>query len=268
MKNQHRARKRFGQNFLHDEHVIDNIVAAVNPKKSDSIVEIGPGLGALTEPLLRHCEHLDAIELDRDIIPKLAARCANTGRLDIHSIDVLQFDFTRIKTKENGKLRIVGNLPYNITTPLLFHLLAQPVNIQDMHFMVQKEVAQRITAAAGENNYGRLSVMIQHACTSELLIHVGPEAFDPSPKVDSAVIRLTPHASQPWPVEDDKLFAMIVRTAFSQRRKTIRNTLKKVASIEELEEAYIDSGARPETISIKQYAALSNLLSISSAKHL
>ncbi len=260
MKNQHRARKRFGQNFLHDEQVIDNIVAAINPKKSDNLVEIGPGLGALTEPLLQYCEHLDAIELDRDIIPKLAARCANAGRLDIHAIDVLQFDFTSIKTKGNGKLRIVGNLPYNITTPLLFHLLTQGVGIQDMHFMIQKEVAQRITATAGENNYGRLSVMIQHYCTSELLIHVGPEAFDPSPKVDSAVIRLTPHVTQPWPVDNDKLFAMIVKTAFSQRRKTIRNTLKKVATIEELEKAHIDPGSRPETISIKQYADLSNSL--------
>ncbi len=260
MKKQHRARKRFGQNFLRDERVIDNIVAAINPQLSDRMVEIGPGLGALTKPLLQHCGHLDAIELDRDIIPKLAAHCADSGRLEIHAIDVLQFDFKTIKTKNKKKLRIVGNLPYNITTPLLFHLLAQVVNIQDMHFMVQKEVAQRITARAGENNYGRLSIMIQYYCTSELLIHVEPEAFEPAPKVESAVIRLIPHVTLPWPVNDQKLFSMIVRTAFSQRRKTIRNTLKKVVTIDALEKAHIDPGVRPETITLEQYAELCNLL--------
>ena len=261
MKNQHRARKRFGQNFLHDDNVIDNIVAAINPKPGERIVEIGPGLGALTEPLLRLCKHIDAIELDRDIIPKLAARCGEIGSLNIHSIDVLQFDFSTIHTNENQKLRIVGNLPYNITTPLLFHLLTQAEPIQDMHFMVQKEVAERITAAAGGKNYGRLSIMIQHACATELLIHVGAEAFTPAPKVDSAVIRLTPHATPPWPVADEKLFATIVRTAFSQRRKTIRNTLKEIATAQQLEKVHIDPCARPETITIKQYAELCNALS-------
>ena len=256
---QHRARKRFGQNFLTDTTVIDRIVHSINPQQSDKLVEIGPGLGALTCPLIKLMGELDVIELDRDIIPKLEMNCGLIGKLNIHNVDVLRFDFGEL-CENNQKLRIVGNLPYNISTPIIFHLVNYTTNIQDMHFMLQKEVVQRLAATPGHSDYGRLSVMAQLHFKISPLFLVPPEAFEPSPKVESAIVKLTPHASKPVDIIDEKHFAQLIKQAFSQRRKTIRNTLKTLCNNEQLEAAGIDPSQRPEELSIQQFATLSNVL--------
>lgn len=253
----HRARKRFGQNFLTDDHVVARIVAAIHPQADDHLVEIGPGLGVLTQALLPHVAAMDAIELDRDIIPKLARQCRDRGQLTIHSADALKFDFATLAA-DGRKLRIVGNLPYNISTPLMFHLLAKRELIADMHFMLQKEVVDRLAATPGGKDYGRLSVMMQYHCRVEALFDVPPEAFTPAPKVTSAVVRLLPYHEAPVAVTDADLLDQVVTQAFSQRRKTLRNTLKPLLSAERMEQLGIDPGRRAETLSLAEFATLAN----------
>jgi 16S rRNA (adenine1518-N6/adenine1519-N6)-dimethyltransferase len=253
----HRPRKRFGQNFLHDPAVIERIVRAIEPHTGQRLVEIGPGLGALTRPLLQAVGRLDVVEIDRDVIPLLRESCAGCGDLLIHNRDALKFDFSSLAPAEGG-LRIIGNLPYNISSPLIFHLLKQLHVIRDMHFMLQKEVAERLAAAAATEHYGRLSVMVQWRCAVELLFSVGSGAFKPAPKVDSAVVRLTPHRRPPVRVADEKRFAALVNRAFSQRRKTLRNALKGFLTADEIESLGIDASRRPETLGLADYAQLSD----------
>lgn len=255
---EHRARKRFGQHFLHDRNVIDKILLAISPEPGDCLVEIGPGLGAITLPLLERCGTLVAVELDRDVIPRLEAAAAGKGRLRIIQGDALKTDF-RDLVPAAGKIRLVGNLPYNISTPLLFHFLAQADVIRDMHFMLQKEVVQRMAAKPGGKEYGRLTVMLAIRCRVEPLFNIGAGAFSPPPKVESAFVRLIPHATPPFPIDDPAHFARLVTQAFSHRRKTLRNALQGMADETLIRAAGIDPGTRPETVSPAEYARLSNL---------
>lgn len=254
----HRARKRFGQNFLHDPVIVRRVIGAIDPKPGERLVEIGPGQGAITLPLLRACGTLHVIELDRDLVQPLADKARDIGQIVIHQQDALRFDFSGLGNQ--GGLRVVGNLPYNISTPLLFHLIDQSEYIQDMHFMLQKEVVDRLAAIPGGSDYGRLSVMIQYYCRVEPLFRVGPGAFRPAPKVESAFVRLVPHAQPPVAATDIACLAMLVRQAFSQRRKTLRNSLKGLLTADEIAHTGTDPAARPETISLRQYVALADRL--------
>lgn len=249
-----RARKRFGQNFLHDEGIIDAIVEAISPSKGQHLVEIGPGRGALTKPLLARCDWLDVIELDRDLIPLLQKQLQQP-HLNIHEADALRFDYKSLQ-KNNETLRVIGNLPYNITTPLLFHLLEQGDCIEDMCFMLQREVVERICAQPGNKQYGRLSIMMQHQCQAELLFTVPPEAFEPAPKVESAIIYLQPLKQRVGGEVDLEMMNKMVTAAFNQRRKTIANTLKNMISVEDIEQLGIDPTQRPETISVTAFVEL------------
>jgi 16S rRNA (adenine1518-N6/adenine1519-N6)-dimethyltransferase len=252
----HTPRKRFGQNFLHDPAVIGRIVAAVHPLPTETLVEIGPGQGAITLPLLAAAGKLSVVELDRDLVLPLQNRCRDAGELTVYNRDALRFDFCALATA--GPLRVIGNLPYNISTPLLFHLLDQHRCISDMHFMLQKEVVERMAAGPGSGAYGRLSVMLQYRCQVEMLFSIGPGAFNPPPKVDSAFVRLVPHASPPVAVDDEALFATLVRHAFAQRRKTLRNTLRELLDANGISAAGVDPSARAETLSLNEFAALTN----------
>lgn len=251
-------RKRFGQNFLHDQNIIGKIITAIAPKEHEHIVEIGPGLGALTTKLLPLAKTMDAIELDRDLIPKLQHACRDLGELKIHQGDVLKFDFATLSNKH--LLRLVGNLPYNISTPLLLHVLKQIEYIQDMHFMLQKEVAERIAATSGTKDYGRLTVMVQYFCQVQMLFTVPPTAFYPVPKVDSAVVRLIPHEKIALPAKNIDNLEKLVKQAFSQRRKTLRNTLKGLITVAQLEQLNIDPQLRAERLTVGEFVKLSNLL--------
>ncbi|RYY77983.1 MAG: 16S rRNA (adenine(1518)-N(6)/adenine(1519)-N(6))-dimethyltransferase RsmA [Moraxellaceae bacterium] len=253
----HRTRKRFGQNFLHDNRIIEKIVHAVAPRAGDFMVEIGPGLGALTAPLLVASEALTVVELDRDLAAGLPRRVSQPEKLTIVEGDALKFDFLTL-VQDNKPLRIVGNLPYNISTPLLFHLLQYGSQVQDMHFMLQKEVVDRIVAAPNSKDYGRLSVMIQYYCKPEFLFEVPPGAFNPPPKVTSAVFRLTPYAQKPIVAKDEKNFASLVGHVFTQRRKTLRNSLKGRLDEQGFAQAQVDPMARPENLSMAQFVALSD----------
>ncbi|GAB4354436.1 MAG: 16S rRNA (adenine(1518)-N(6)/adenine(1519)-N(6)) -dimethyltransferase RsmA [Methylohalobius crimeensis] len=251
----HRPKKRFGQNFLRDGRVLTRILAAVAPRPDDHIVEIGPGKGALTRYLLPHCRRLDAIEIDRDLIERLEEQFKDQ-RFHIHAADALAFDFRQLAAP-GRRLKVVGNLPYNISTPLLFHLFEQKAAITEMVFMLQKEVVERLAAPPGNKQYGRLSVMAQYHCRMEKLFTVGPESFQPSPKVTSAVIRLTPHAIPPVEVGDLSCFRQVVTAAFGQRRKTLRNALKSRLSAEAISACGIDPRARAETLSLEDFGRLS-----------
>ena len=253
----HQTRKRFGQNFLHDSRVIEKIVRAVAPKSGDNLIEIGPGLGAITAPLLVASEHLTVVELDRDLAAGLAGRVTQPQKLTIVEADALKFNFLSL-VKDNQPLRIVGNLPYNISTPILFQLLQYGSQIQDMHFMLQKEVVDRIVAAPNSKDYGRLSVMIQYYCKPEFLFEVPPGAFNPPPKVTSAVFRLTPYVQKPVVAKDEKNFANLVGHVFTQRRKTLRNSLKGRLDEQGIINVGIDPMARPENLSMAQFVALSD----------
>ncbi len=252
----HRPRKRFGQNFLHDNSVIDRIIAAIRPQPADCLVEIGPGQGALTFPLLERAGRLVAIEMDRDLIPTLQAGAEPLGQLELHQGDALDFDFNAVRP-DCDQLRIVGNLPYNISTPLLFHILASAPRIRDMHFMLQREVVERMRAQPGSKVYGRLSVMIQYHCAVERLFLVHPGAFFPPPKVESAIVRLRPQPPETR-ARDPQVFARIVAQAFSQRRKTLRNTLRGVVDPAGMEQAGINPGQRPEQLSVADFVTLAN----------
>lgn len=252
----HRARKRFGQHFLADPAIIDAIVRSIHATRDDVVVEIGPGQGAITTLLSRQAGHLHAIELDRDLAADLRRRYDNDATVTIHEGDALNFDYSSL----GEKLRIVGNLPYNISTPLLFHLLKHRDHIVDMHFMLQKEVVNRMAAKPGSKAYGRLGIMLGCHLSVEPLFDVDRLAFDPPPDVTSTVVRLDPLPPGTYAIDDEAFMSTLVATAFMQRRKTLRNSLKKLAGREDFEAAGIDAGLRPEQISIADYVALSNHL--------
>ncbi len=246
----HIARKRFGQHFLSDHGIIDAIVAAIAPQPGEPMVEIGPGLAALTQPLVERLGHLTVVELDRD----LAARLRGHGQLDVVEYDVLKVDFTALAaTKGVAKIRVVGNLPYNISSPILFHLLDHVAVVQDQHFMLQKEVIDRMVAAPGSGDYSRLSVMLQWRYAMENVLFVPPESFDPPPRVDSAVVRMVPLAQPPQ--IDLRLYGELVQTAFSQRRKILRNTLGKWLEARDFAGDF-DLQRRAEEVPVAEYVAL------------
>ena len=252
----HIARKRFGQNFLTDDGVLHDIIAAIDPQLGDAMVEIGPGLAAMTRLILERVRQLHVVELDRDLVTRLNQQF-DAERLVVHSADALKFDFTQIPVPAGQKLRVVGNLPYNISSPLLFHLTQLSSHVQDQHFMLQKEVVERMAAEPGSKTYGRLSVMLQWRYHIELLFVVPPTAFDPPPKVDSAIVRMIPKAA-PLACEEAKL-EKVVQQAFSQRRKVIRNCLSGLFTENQLIDVGVDPQARPETVPLEQFVALANL---------
>jgi 16S rRNA (adenine1518-N6/adenine1519-N6)-dimethyltransferase len=252
----HRARKRFGQHFLSDPGIIDAIVRAVHPTADDVIVEIGPGQGAITDALARSAGHLHAVELDRDLVARLRRRYEDNPNVTVHEADALQFDFASL----GDRIRVVGNLPYNISTPLLFHLLKFRSRILDMHFMLQKEVVDRMAASPGSKAYGRLGIMLGCHLNIESLFDVPREAFDPPPEVTSAVVRLDPLPPGTFDIQDEAGLSTLVSTAFMQRRKTLRNSLKKSVEAIDFEAVGIDASRRPEQISIGDYVRLSNHL--------
>ena len=257
----HVAKKRFGQNFLTDQGVINSLVEAIAPQAADLMVEIGPGLGALTKPLLQKLKQLHVVEVDRDIIAWMQAEYAKPAyaqsNIRIHNADALKFDFSSL----GQSLRVTGNLPYNISTPILFHLLANVSHITDMHFMLQKEVVERMVAQPSTPAYGRLSVMLQYHLQMDYLITVPPGAFEPAPKVESAFVRCVPHATLPFIAKDAAVFAKVVLAAFSQRRKTLRNTLKGLLADEGFSALNIDSQQRAENLSVADFVAIANYLS-------
>ena len=251
----HIAKKRFGQNFLTDQAIINSLVNAIAPQQDDLMVEIGPGLGALTQPLLKKLNHLHVVELDRDIVSWMQNHYAKNS-ISIHNVDALKFNFAAL----GSKLRVVGNLPYNISTPILFHLLDNIATILDMHFMLQKEVVERMVAAPSTPAYGRLSVMLQYHLQMEYLFTVPPEAFDPAPKVESAFVRAVPHHVLPHPAKDPAMLAKVVSSAFGQRRKTLRNTLKSMLEDEAFSQLDIDPQLRAENLSLAEFVAIANHL--------
>jgi 16S rRNA (adenine1518-N6/adenine1519-N6)-dimethyltransferase len=250
----HRPRKRFGQHFLHDPGVIERLIQAIDPRPDDTLVEIGPGHGALTRELLNYVKNLHVVEIDRDLAAALEKNLKHTN-VTIHCVDALKFDITSIGDKA---LRIVGNLPYNISTPLLFHLLKNADVIRDMHFMLQKEVVDRLAASEGNKQYGRLSVMMQSVCRIEKLFDVGPGSFSPPPRVESSVVRLVPDSKLSSRIRDPILFRELVRDAFNQRRKTLRNAIHRQLAAEEIQALGIAPDLRPENLTVEQYITLSN----------
>ncbi|HET9700332.1 MAG TPA: 16S rRNA (adenine(1518)-N(6)/adenine(1519)-N(6))-dimethyltransferase RsmA [Burkholderiales bacterium] len=252
----HVPRKRFGQHFLHDRHTIAKILDALDPRPGDRVVEIGPGLGALTRPLLERVPHLHVVEIDRDLAARLEQEYG-PERLTVHRADALEFDFSLM----GSNLRVVGNLPYNVSTPLLFHLARFAAGLRDLHFMLQREVVERMVSTPSGSAYGRLSVMLQYRFEMEKLFGVAPGCFRPPPKVDSAVVRMAPLA-QPEPVAmDEELLAAVVTRAFTQRRKTLRNALGGVVDETELQSLGINPGLRPENLTVADYVRIANLAS-------
>ncbi|MEH8025868.1 16S rRNA (adenine(1518)-N(6)/adenine(1519)-N(6))-dimethyltransferase RsmA [Gallibacterium anatis] len=256
----HTARKRFGQNFLHDDQIIQSIVAAINPQANDFLIEIGPGLGALTEPVAEQIEHLTVIELDRDLAERLRHHPFLHQKLTVIEQDVMRFDFQQLARQADKPLRIFGNLPYNISTPLMFHLFQYHDVIQDMHFMLQKEVVNRLCAGPNSKAYGRLTIMAQYFYQVIPVLEVPPSAFKPAPKVDSAVVRLVPHKVLPYPVKDLYWLNRVCTQAFNQRRKTLRNSLMDLFTAEQLVELEIKLTDRAENLTIADYARLANWL--------
>jgi 16S rRNA (adenine1518-N6/adenine1519-N6)-dimethyltransferase len=251
----HVAKKRFGQNFLTDQSIVNSLIDAINPLQNQTIVEIGPGLGALTKPLLKKINHLHVVEIDRDIVSWMQNEYAK-NTITIHNVDALKFEFTTL----GENLRVVGNLPYNISTPILFHLLENLRHITDMHFMLQKEVVERMVAQPSTPAYGRLSVMLQYHLAMEYLITVPPEAFEPAPKVESAFVRCIPHAVLPHKANDETHFAKVVLAAFGQRRKTLRNTLKGLLDDNGFVALNINPQLRAENLTVAQFVSISNYL--------
>ncbi len=252
----HFARKRFGQNFLNDKYVIDNIVSAIHPQREDRLVEIGPGLGALTEPVGEKVDALTVVELDRDLAARLQTHPFLGPKLTIFQQDAMTFNFADLASQQGKPLRVFGNLPYNISTPLMFHLFSFTRAIQDMHFMLQKEVVNRLVAGPNTKAYGRLTVMAQYYCQIIPVLEVPPEAFTPPPKVDSAVVRLVPYQQSPYPQVNVKTLSRITTEAFGKRRKTIRNSLGHLFSVTVLQDLNIDPTLRAENLSVQQYCQL------------
>jgi 16S rRNA (adenine1518-N6/adenine1519-N6)-dimethyltransferase len=267
----HKARKRFGQNFLHDPQIIERIVRALGKEQiqqtdEELLIEIGPGQGALTEPLLLAGLHLTAIEIDRDLAADLRQRFGGLANFVLIEQDVMLIDFANllkkdVNVKSSKKLRVFGNLPYNISTPLLFHLLQFRDLLASMIFMLQLEVVERMAAVPGSGDYGRLSVMLQYHCKVEKLFRVPPSAFNPPPKVDSAIVKLIPHKVLPHPAVDAKLLDTLVKTAFSQRRKTLRNTLRELLTPADFSHLDIDPSLRAEKLGVADYVKIANYLS-------
>ncbi len=255
---QHRHKKQFGQHFLHERGIVERILLALDPQPGERIVEIGPGGGALTFPLLARHGRLTAIEFDRDLIAPLREAARAHGELEIVHADVLSVDLTKLAGGD--KLRLVGNLPYNISSPILFHCLDHAAAVRDMHFMLQKEVVDRMAAAPGSKVYGRLSVMLQAYCEVTALFRVPPGAFTPPPKVDSAVVRLVPKAPEKIGITDHALFARIVRDAFGQRRKTLRNALSQICTGDAIAAAGLRPEARAEQLDVAGFTTLANAL--------
>jgi 16S rRNA (adenine1518-N6/adenine1519-N6)-dimethyltransferase len=253
----HVARKRFGQNFLTDKLVLSSIIEAIDPRRGEAMVEIGPGLAAMTALLIKQLDHMHVVELDRDLVARLE-KAYPAEKLTVHSADALKFDFGALPVPEGQKLRIVGNLPYNISSPLLFHLAEFAELVEDQHFMLQKEVVERMVAEPGTKAYGRLSVMLQWRYDMSLLFIVPPTAFDPPPQVESAIVRMIPTRRKL--AVDGATLAAVVQKAFSQRRKVIRNCVAGMLTEAQLVEAGIDPGVRPENVSLEQYVALANIL--------
>ncbi|AWI77306.1 16S rRNA (adenine(1518)-N(6)/adenine(1519)-N(6))-dimethyltransferase [Parazoarcus communis] len=252
----HRARKRFGQNFLSDPNIIRRIIDAIRPQPGETMVEIGPGLGAMTAPLLERIDHLHVVEIDRDLIARLRERYS-PERLSIHEGDALKFDFGTL----GDPLRIVGNLPYNISTPILFHLAAFAEQVQDMTFMLQKEVVMRMVAEPGTEDYGRLSVMLQYRFRMGRMFDVPPGAFRPAPKVMSSIVRLVPLPAEELTARDEALLGAIVTAAFGQRRKTLRNTLREFLDEAGFAALGLDPGLRGERLSVAEFVAIANYCS-------
>lgn len=263
-------RKSLGQNFLQDPNIINKIVAALSLSKNDTVVEIGPGRGALTELIIPQAGHTHLIEFDRDLVAHWQHQAQTRETLTVHGEDVLRFDLQEIiklkpSDKTQGKLKIIGNLPYNISSPVLFHLMHYADHIDSQVVMLQKEVVERMASEPGSKQYGRLSVMLQQRYSIENLFKVPPTAFFPPPKVDSAIARLTPLNKVSHPVDCQLDFEKLVKQAFSMRRKTLRNTLKGLLSSEQIESLNIDPSARAETLSVENFAALTNLYTLNSA---
>lgn len=262
----HKPRKRFGQNFLTDESVVLRIIHSINPQLDQHLVEIGPGQGVLTSFLAEASQKLDLVEIDRDLVRFLKKQYSETPHLSIHQLDALKLNLSELlaasstHSDDGTRLRLIGNLPYNISTPLLFHLLEQSEYIVDMHFMLQKEVADRIAATPGNKQYARLSVITQYLCKVSKLFDVAPESFNPQPKVWSSFVKLTPHLQPPVVVDSFPLFTTVVTQAFSQRRKTLRNTLSKLLTAEQISSVNIDPGRRAETLSLEEFADLTGLV--------
>lgn len=259
MSNTHRARKRFGQNFLVDPDVIARIVSAINPQPEDNLIEIGPGKAAITEHLVAACPAMSVVELDRDLVLFLSEKFAEISQLNIHSGDALLTDFSQFY--DGRKLRVVGNLPYNISTPLLFHLLSVGHLIDDMHFMLQREVVDRLSASPGSKSYGRLTVMIQYHCRVSPIIPVPPTAFSPAPKVQSAVVRLKPYAIKPHVANNESFLSQLVNLCFQTRRKTLRNCLKPHEQYLNHLSEIIDLSQRPDQLNVADFVAMANALS-------
>ena len=254
----HFARKRFGQNFLHDNYIIESIVAAIQPKQGEALVEIGPGLAALTIPVSKLVDHLTVIEIDRDLASRLVENPFLQNKISVIEQDALNFDFNQLSDTLGLPLRVFGNLPYNISTPLMFHLFEYASIIIDMHFMLQKEVVTRLVAAPNSKDYGRLSVMAQYYCQIIPVLEVPPTSFKPAPKVDSAVVKLIPYKQKPYLVNDIKVLSRITTEAFNQRRKTIRNSLGNLFTAEQISELGIDPNLRAENLTVEQYCLLTN----------
>lgn len=261
---EHRARKRFSQNFLHDPAVIERIVAAIDPRPGQHLVEIGPGTGALTGALIAHAGHISAVEIDRDLAARLRARFAPEA-LELINADALRLDWPQLAQRLGAGLRIVGNLPYHVSTPLLFCLLPIADQVRDQHFMLQREVVERMAARPGGKDYGRLSVMLQFRYRIAPLFHVAPGAFRPAPKVQSSVVRMLPIAAQDLPAVALPVFAAVVTAAFSQRRKTLRNALARLLSEAQIEQSEVDPGARAETLDVAAFVRLARCLAGQSA---
>lgn len=255
----HTPRKRFGQHFLHDKSIIQRLVDAIHPQPDDHIIEIGPGQGALTVPILKATHRMDVVELDRDLIPALKSRCKEFGELSVYEGDALAFDFAQL-FRDAKPVRLIGNLPYNISTPLIFHLLQYAANIKDMYFMLQKEVVDRMAAKVGNDAYGRLGIMVQYHCQVAALFDVAPGAFYPPPQVQSSIVRLIPYQTIPHHAHDYEHFANLVKLAFAQRRKTLRNCLKTVLHDDDWKRVDVDPQLRPEQLRMEDYVKLSNAL--------
>ena len=256
----HQHKKQFGQNFLNNQRVIDQIVMSIRPQSDDHMVEIGPGEAALTESIIHVVKKLEIIEIDNDLIAPLKIKFASLPAFHLHHTDALKFDYHSLLDSEDEQLRVVGNLPYNISSPLMFKLIEHAANIKDMHFMLQKEVVERICAQPGSKTFGRLSVMMQYFCQTEHLFDVGPENFTPPPKVDSAIIRLIPYKQKPLVAEDEALFADLVRQSFSLKRKTLRNNLKGWLDAPQIESCGIDPSTRSEQLPVSAFVTLANKL--------